>query len=496
MSAQPLAGAFLSDPLLLRPRAGGVDVVWFTSTPGRNHAVVLADGRTIPADTLTLTRMDEPVFRHVGHVDGIAGRIGYHVVSDGQASGRFSLAPAPEPGSPVRLLLTSDHQAKPNTAANIELAVATVGPLDGVIMPGDLVNDPDRASDWFGPSAGSVENRAFLPVVQGRARALDTGGHRRHGAALVQSTPLLPAIGNHEVAGRFGPSSCSTTSYRQVTGMPPWYALTVGDVHLITLFCARMWRGVEADPDPAARMASSRYQEARSVLDTPEHQGGGCFLHEPIGPGSTQWDWLVAELDSPQRRAARYTVVQLHEGPHGLGENLTPPFREPRRIEEREDGRLVGVRYEYDAGRNLLLDDLAPLLEDAGVQLVVNGHSHLWNRFVGRNGRTHWVEGSNTGNTYGAYTRDNGQLRHVPPAPWRSELYPARDDPDGLEPQVPNVAPLLDDAGRPLPYVASNDHVVFQVLDSGTGDLTSWIADVRDEHPVAHVLDRVSLTAQ
>ncbi|MDU1779163.1 MAG: hypothetical protein E6788_03160, partial [Propionibacterium sp.] len=143
---------FLSDPLLLWPDAHGVDVVWFTTEAGARHVVELDDGRRIPATTTRLTRMDRAVHRHRARVGGLqAGGLGYRVISDGQTSPRFTLRPAPGRGSGVRLLITSDHQAKPHTAANMELAAATVGPVDAVIMPGDLVNSPDRAADWFGP---------------------------------------------------------------------------------------------------------------------------------------------------------------------------------------------------------------------------------------------------------------------------------------------------------------------------------------------------------
>jgi hypothetical protein len=53
------------------------------------------------------------------------------------------------------------------------------------------------------------------------------------------------------------------------------------------------------------------------------------------------------------------------------------------------------------------------LLEQAGVDLVLYGHSHLWNRFVGPTGM-HFLETSNVGNTYGAFWGD--QRRPLPPS--------------------------------------------------------------------------------
>ncbi len=36
----------------------------------------------------------------------------------------------------------------------------------------------------------------------------------------------------------------------------------------------------------------------------------------------------------------------------------------------------------YPAAADILCRDVVPLLEEAGVNLVYSGHSHLWNRFV------------------------------------------------------------------------------------------------------------------
>ena len=60
---------------------------------------------------------------------------------------------------------------------------------------------------------------------------------------------------------------------------------------------------------------------------------------------------------------------------------------------------------------------------------------------------------------------------------------------------MPTVHPLHDAHGALLPYVASDDHVVFQLLDTGTGVLTSWIADMTQEEPTPVVLDRFTLTS-
>lgn len=574
----------LTDPFLQYPRKTSVNVVWFTEVSHAQHLVLVGDVasltaeqipalarakrlpagiRRFTADDRALTRTAEdadsqlpvkptreqgivarPVRRHEAVVEGLTPgkRVQYRVATvkggDAVLSATYTLTPQLPAGAGARIMLTSDHQAMQNTPTNLEVAAATIGELDAVVLAGDLVNIPDRASEWFDDTRGS----AFFPVLQGAASRVDRGGHTGVGAAIIQNVPLFPAIGNHEVQGRrdgmtslnasfnspvprevaeeawknrsvrgdrrsrpqwVEDNSFSSTTYEEIFTLPEspqggerYYATTIGNVRLITLYSTRIWRGTASNADPAARSAGSRYQESATTIGDPLAQGYGEFVFEDLSIGSQQYKWLQRELKSKDRRSAKYTIVQLHEGPHGLGDNVSPPFAHPERIEETDEaGRVIGVRYEYSQERNFLATDLAPLLEDAGVQLVLNGHSHLWNRFTASNGVTHYLEGSNTGNTYGAYTERSGLSRHVPGTPWISENYPAQEDPAGLEPVVPNRAPITNSAGITLPYVASNFHVVFQVFDSHTGELTSWIHPVgaRGIEPV--VLDVLKLEA-
>ncbi|WP_409482977.1 metallophosphoesterase family protein [Arsenicicoccus dermatophilus] len=570
--------ALLSDPMLLAPRRTSVSVVWFTEAAGTLDLVLLGEGvrrlraadarplaaghhrlpdiAVFPARTTVLSQTAEdqdsdlpadrrparPTRRVVRRHEAVVGplrpgrRVPYRVVSirgsEVALSATYTLTPAPAPGAPVRLMLTSDHQDKVNTPRNLETAARTMGALDAVILAGDLVNVPDRASEWFDSRSGS----AFFPGLQGRAHRADTSGRVSTGAAIIQNVPLWPAIGNHEVMGRtdgapglnaaftaavpravadreartvpargsrerarwIEQNSFSSRTYEEIfaslpasrTGGVRYYATTIGDVRLITLYVTRIWRGTEASADPARRATSSRYHDATATMGKPLERGYGEFVFESIAVGSEQYRWLVRELGSPERAACRYTIVQLHEGPHGLGDNMMPHFGDPEQIEERDaTGAVVGIRYEYPERGNMLLNDLAPLLERAGVQLVLNGHSHLWNRFEARNGITHYLEASNTGNTYGAYHATSGARRAMPTAPWDLRSYWPQDDPGRLQPQRPTSGGVAADDL----FVASNDHVVFQCFDSGTGTVTSWIHEVArpDEEP--RVLDTFTL---
>ncbi|MEV0718215.1 hypothetical protein [Asanoa sp. NPDC050611] len=464
-----------SEPYLLDPSPDGVHVLWHTGAPA-SGAVLLGGGRRVEATSSALVTLHDDdgvratVHRHWAYVDGLgAGRTPYRIVSvlaDGAVTGsrEYSLAPAAPPGTNVRLLLSSDHQMWRMTPANIAKVAETVGvELDGVLFAGDMVGVPDRAADWFDHPTG----RGFFASMTGRADT-EIAGRRYRGAPLLQHAPLFPAIGNHEVMGRRArhrtlrekfddpaPDAWDTASYEALFPVPAgpagprWWARTVGDVFVVALFVTRAWRD-----------AVTTYTEPADRLGDPM---GGQFLFERVDAGSPQYEWLAAELASPPARAAKFRVVLFHHASHGLGAHAVPAYTDPVPT----DGG-----YAYPIEHDVVLRDLAPLFGSAGVDLVVNGHSHLWNRFRDPAG-VNWLETSNVGNSYGAF--------------------PERGDPGGLTPVMPTVAPLTGPTGAPLPYVADNDITVFSVLDSAAGVVRSYRFDTRRPAEPALLFDELLL---
>ena len=535
----------LSDPFLQLPTETSVQVVWFTEFAGLRHSVAYGEGlhQIAIATTTKLSRTREDqisrvkdqtqtgqvykkptwrdIWRHEAKVTNLSSgvRVPYCVTSvqeDGidVTSAEFTLAPKPHPGTSLKILLTSDHQLKPMIAANLQLVVETVGRVDAVFFAGDLVNVPDRASEWFDDNRGG----AFFPCLQGRGHyELEKNGVKTlyRGGELIQNAPLFTAIGNHEVMGRFSmntnlnnelddtipranarqlsqqnfgkgelesilpiderwlkDNSFNTDTYEEIFTLPKsslggnkYYAISFGDVRLVVLFAANAWR----TPSLAAAV-KGRYSEREEDLTNPLQWGYGQHIFEPIAKGSVQYSWLQQELNSPESRQAKYKVVMLHHPPHSLGDNVVPAYTDPVQVIDRDtNGSIKAVRYQYPLDADYIIQDVVPLLEASGVQLVLYGHCHLWNRFVSPSGMN-FLETSNVGNSYGAAIGNRGRNVTVD----SREDYVAMGDPHGLEPVMPTIAPLLDEDGEPMPYIASNDITVFSIFETATGTVSSY----------------------
>ena len=576
----------LTQPFLQAPTKKTVNVVWFTEFEGAKHLLVYGKGleqlqeqgnltldaikefvgnrnhiQVASADSFQMTRTREDaysnqagvtyedvtyreIWRHEATAEGLkqSSSVPYLIISYSECgetvlSDLYTLSPKPKAGSSLKILLTSDHQSKPMSAANMQKVVETVGQVDAVFYAGDLVNVPDRASEWFDDAKGG----AYFPGLQGTAsRALEYDGATTTytGGTIIQNAPLFPVIGNHEVMGRvydarlswqfaspvpvditeslykevaetINPdgedqiredwiknNSFNVDTYEEIFTLPEdspggekYYAVTYGDVRLISLFATRIWRSTST-----TYYSNSAFVEDMDNNEDPIAQGYGRHIFEPIKKGSEQYNWLAKELNSKEFRKAKYTVVMLHHPVHSLGGNIFPAFTDPVRIEETDDnGDITSIRYEYPIDDDYLIRDLEPLLEEAGVDLVFNGHDHLYNRFKGPTG-IHYLETSNVGNTYGSFTTGRSARSGIPGEPWNADYYSAfeYDDPYGLEPITPTVNPLYDEIGV-MPYVSSNTISVFSVLETETGTITSYAFDTEQPESEVFVLDRFEL---
>ena len=526
------ASSLLTEPFLQKPTDNSVTVAWFTEFPGEKNTVAYGESLNQEREATTIklshTREDQKsrvgnqtedkqvyqkpvprdIWRHEAEITGLtpAKEIDYQVISTRNGSEEkskvYQLEPAPQPGQPLKILLSSDHQLKSMTAANLQKAKETAGNIDAVFMAGDLINISDRASEWFDDNRGG----AFFPAFQGRANyEIEKNGVKTayRGGEIIQEAPIFTAIGNHEVMGRRGKSenlngeyndaiprevaqnlygesslkanSFNTDTYEEIFSLPEsaaggekYYATTFGDVRLVVLNATNIWRVPSLEPD-----AKGKYRESEADFENPEQWGYGQHIFEPIDKGSPQYNWFVEELNSQEYKQAKYKIVMLHHPVHSLGENIVPAYTNPvQTIEKDDSGKVQAIKYEYPLEEDYLIRDIVPLLEANNVQLVYYGHSHLWNRFKSESG-INFLESSNVGNSYGASL--GNKKRNVPQG--YKEKYIEVGNPNGLEPIVPSIKPLIGENGKPLPYIASKEITVFSILNTGNSTVNSYYFD-------------------
>jgi hypothetical protein len=580
----PPAPTLLTDPFLQLPAEDSVRVVWFTEWEGSGHTVTYGEAldQTAEAETIKLSRTAEDessrvgeqiengqvytrytprdIWRHEATVTGLTQgeRVPYFVTSIADdstevTSAEYTLAPLPAPGEPLQILLTSDHQSMPMTPTNLQMVAQQFGEgeIDAVFLAGDLVNIPDRASEWFDDNRG----RAFFPSLQGRAsnvleRTLEENGVTTLttttyiGGAIIQHAPLFPVVGNHEVMGRYNPgepigyqyndprpravaearyeeiadlvnpngdeaireqwiadNSFNSITYEEIFTLPDdgpageqYWAMQFGDVYVIGLYSTRIWRSPSLDLN-----TRGKYREAQRHLNQPDQWGWGDFIFEDLAVGSQQYEWLQGVLESEEFQNAPYKMVVMHQMPHGVGDNYNPVFAHPVQVLDYDDaGNLVGVRYEYPIDEDILVRDLMPLLDEAGVNLIHGGHSHLWFRMQNEAG-VNLIETSNVGNNYGCYLEGYRERGNTPLA---DDRYNAADyalfgDAHGLEPIQPSImAPQTYEDGSPLPCVNSNDLTVFSVFDTGTGIVSSYFYDTRRPGSEITLFDEFSIVGE
>jgi hypothetical protein len=390
----------LTEPFLQLPTADSVRVVWFTEFRGRDHAVRYGTGfaQQVAAVSTPLSRMYEDanstvggrsytgltqrdIWRHEATVTGLApGRQPYVAIgSDGVKTMRSvegSLQPLPAAGQATRFLLTSDLQLKKMASANYERVSETLAPIDVVLFAGDLVNVPNRASEWFDNNVLNLP--PFFAALQGTMRKWQplstyTGG------PLLQNGVIYPILGNHEYSGRWNPANNLNTmfndpqprwyaemqydkvattvnpsgdaairerwirdnsfeiiSYSEVFTLPQgpeggrYYAQRIGDTFLIAMDGNRIWRGWGAN-------TRGKLTEATASLNDPSQWGFGDFQFHPFARGSRQYQWLQEVLASDAFKSAKYKIVMVHQSVFGLGDNATPVMAQTQATFEYSD---------------------------------------------------------------------------------------------------------------------------------------------------------------
>jgi hypothetical protein len=292
------------------------------------------------------------------------------------------------------------------------------------------------------------------------------------------------------------PTPEGITTYLQLfgdeqDGTGGWYARTVGDVRVVALAAATIWRPRRSTVVPM------RYGERTEDLADPSRWGWGQhILGSGIAVGSPQYEWLLDEIAGAPFRSATVRLVVLHNPIRHLANRLLPqrsdgsqddealPFTDPvPEVQRDHHGRVVEVRYRYPR-QDRLLHDLEPLLGSAGVELILNGHCHLWSRFRSPHG-PHLLETSNIAHQRAPRERWSRPVWGEP-APRTDAEY---CDDQGLPAIPPSESTLTTATGQRVPYLVHGGLAVFSVLDTAADAVLSYAVDPTEPAPRARCFD-------
>ena len=535
--------ALLTDPVLMKPKDTCISVVWFTEEEALDNIVILFENgknnpstRSIRATSTLMSRLrggktadscndssvNAKIYRHEALVDALPknhGRsfekIPYRIKSGNAISDTYLLSSRPQPGTPMKILLTSDLQSKSMSAANFTKVYETVGCVDAIFANGDLVDVIDRAYDWF------YADNAFFKVLQGRAEDNSLGTLYK-GGAFLQNAPIYASLGNHDYMGRYNstdpldeqfnnpaPDDFNRITWEEIFSSDNYYMDTIGDVGLITLDINRPWRLSQLG-------IRGRYSEL--IDSTPDILGHGEFIFEDIAPGSPQYDFYKKSLASGSFKNSKYKVVMFHSPYSTLGRNGVHPFSNPEEsiVTDSATGKKMTI-FKYPKKNDMIAKYVVPLMEEGNVNLLFEGHTHIWNRFV-RDGGLNILETSNVGNSYGGYydednpsgavcdigdgLTDDGSVRPDVPSAfmkgdarkdmadnWDTSDFSFTGDLYGNTPSFPTLKDLPDNK----PYLSSNTITAFSILDTKSGTVDSYMFDTQDPDSKVVKFDSFSL---
>ena len=347
-------------------------------------------------------------YRHEIRLEGLQPDSSYRmeVEQDGE---RASLELRTPVSSRVRFAVYGDSETEPESSG-----VPVAWPAYGAADEG-RVYLLDQTTGYAANLAAIAEsNPDFVAIagdlVQSGGEQRDWDEFWRHNAARAASTPIVPALGNHDYFGGPGDlggyggeaSQRALSKYQSYFGRPHYYVLDHGPIALIVL-------------------DANNGQPERSPGDTNWYLGDTAPAWQE---DSEQRRWLVQALAEAQKNKA-FTFVMFHPAPYSSGIHGRPPG--------------VGDGENFSSGWPLR--ELTPLFLRFGVDAVFTGHDEIYEHSAVR-GQESGTDGSQTEHTVHFYTVGIGG-----------------DGLRGLEPDVSNPYSLFA-ADRDAPEIVDDDGIL------------------------------------
>lgn len=411
-------------PYLQNPSESAMTVIWFTDTDVPGEVVVEGVGSfpSTPEQALVLDYGDSELayihgernfggihaeveegaapplaYRHLVRIEGLEPGTSYpyEVIqpgSDGSTmTATLKTAPASNERATVRFLAMSDMETEPESTDKPVAWAASAAAVGG----DKLGTDPDTYSRLY-PVDQTTGYRANIQyaaerqpdfwviagdLVEKGGRQLDWDEFWRHAAGewstFASSTPIFPALGNHE--NYWHPEGGSYSPPAVMRSYDKWDAYwDLPRNHATDERHEKRYYRVDYGPVTLITLDSSNGDDSDPSKDTNLMIDGEQSRVPDFNRASEQWNWAVRELADAQAKG-QVIFVQFHHTPFGTGVHSYPSGSAGIPAgEDNQSGQPMRIYHE--------------LFERYGVTAVLAGHDELL-EYVELDGVHYWDVG-------------------------------------------------------------------------------------------------------
>lgn len=411
-------------PYLQNPTASDISIIWFTDTdvPGEVAVEGVGSFASQPEQAVTLDYGDSEVayihgesnfgaihagleagtappvaYRHLVRINGLAAGTSYLYEVRQPGSGAdamaasFRTAPASNERASVRFLAMSDMETEPESTDKPVAWAASARAVGGARLDTDPATynrmyPVDQTTGYRANIQYAIERQPDFWVIAGDlvekgGRQLDWDEFWRHAAGewstFASSTPIFPALGNHE--NYWHPEGGSYSPPAVMRSYDKWNAYW----ELPRNFAAderheKRYYRVDYGPVTLVTLDSSNGDDSDPTKDTNLMIDGEQSRVPDFNRTSEQWQWAVKELADAQAKG-QVIFVQFHHTPFGTGVHSYPSGSAGIPAgEDNQSGQPMRIYHE--------------LFERYGVTAVLAGHDELL-EYVEMDGVHYWDVG-------------------------------------------------------------------------------------------------------
>ncbi len=314
-------------------------------------------------------------YKHSLRVTGLTAGTTYDY-SVAQSGGTFNshFETSPTDNSSVRFIVYGDSETEPeSTGWTTSWAVPSTVPPGSTGRPAGVTSYVVDQTEGYLQNLNLIESRNpdFVgiagDIVQAGGEQRDWDEFWRHNAGnlndLASSTPIFAAPGNHEnYGGPGGFGGYSDAAAIRSRDKFRTYFDTPDNGSGVSSFEDRYFR-TDYGPITYISLDITNGLPAGSSQDTNFFLGAVPGFPD-FNPGSTQYQWLEAQLADAQAKS-QFTFVQFHHAPYSVG---------PHGFPAGNGGNGAG----FDTQSGVPVRVLTPLFAQYGVDAVFSGHDEQY----------------------------------------------------------------------------------------------------------------------